>query len=122
MSKPVSQAFLDWNQTLVMQGSARANLECMHSFSTTDFRSDLAAIHVPTLIIHGDSDKTVPIDISAKKTAELIPHAEFKTYSGEPHGLFYTQKDILNDDLLQFITGFARNTGDFEQTMYQNTK
>jgi non-heme chloroperoxidase len=121
LSKPVSQAYLDWNQSLVMQGSARATLECLHSFSSTDFRKDLAAIQVPTLIIHGDSDKTVPIDISAKKTAVLIPHARFKIYGGEPHGLFYTQRDLLNDDLLSFITGFAKNPAGLAESTYQGS-
>jgi non-heme chloroperoxidase len=103
ITKPVSQAFLDWNQSIVMQASPRATLECLKSFSTTDFRADLKAIKIPTLIIHGDSDKTVPIDVSARKTAAMIPTADYKIYAGEPHGLFYTQKDSLNDHLLEFI-------------------
>ena len=86
-----------------MQASPYATLECLKSFSSTDFRSDLKAIKVPTLIIHGDNDKTVPIDMSAKKTVEIIPTTEFKIYAGEPHGLFYTQKDSLNDHLVEFI-------------------
>ncbi len=107
LSKPVSHAFLDWNQSLVLQASVRATLECLRSFSTTDFRKDLPKIKVPTLIIHGDNDKTVPIDLSARKSAELIPGAEFKIYAGEPHGIFYTQKDSLNQHLIDFI--FDRN-------------
>ncbi len=103
ITKPVSQAFLDWNQSIVMQASPRATLECLKSFSTTDFRTDLKAIKIPTLIIHGDNDKTVPNDVSARKTAAMIPTADYKIYAGEPHGLFYTQKDSLNDHLLEFI-------------------
>jgi non-heme chloroperoxidase len=103
LSKPVSQAFLDWNQSIVMQASPRATLECLKSYSSTDFRSDLGKINVPALIIHGDSDKTVPIDVSGRKTATMIPAADYKIYAGEPHGLFYTQKDSLNDHLEDFI-------------------
>ena len=103
LNKPVSQAFLDWNQALVMQGSPRATLECMKSYSTTDFRMDLPKINVNTLIIHGDNDKTVPIDLTARKAAKQIPGAELKIYAGEPHGIFYTQKNSLNQNLIDFI-------------------
>jgi pimeloyl-ACP methyl ester carboxylesterase len=111
LSKPVSQAFLDWNQSVLMQASPHATRECLKSFSTTDFRDDLEKINVPTLIIHGDSDKNVPIEISGRKTSGLVPGAVFKIYAGEPHGLFYTQKDSLNDHLLEFILeGHADDT------------
>jgi pimeloyl-ACP methyl ester carboxylesterase len=103
LNRPVSQAFLDWNQALVMQASPRATLECMKSYSTTDFRMDLQKINVNTLIIHGDNDKTVPIDLTARKAAKQIPGAELKIYAGEPHGIFYTQKDSLNQNLIDFI-------------------
>jgi non-heme chloroperoxidase len=86
-----------------MQASPHATLQCLKSFSSADFSEDLTKINVPTMIIHGDSDKNVPIEISGGKTANLIPGAIYKIYAGEPHGLFYTQKDSLNDHLLEFI-------------------
>jgi pimeloyl-ACP methyl ester carboxylesterase len=103
LSKPVSQAFLDWNQSIVMQASPHATMECLKSFSSTDFREDLGKINVPTFIVHGDSDKNVPIEISGRKTSGMIPGAVYNIYAGEPHGLFYTQRDSLNDQLLEFI-------------------
>ncbi len=57
---------------------------------------------VPTLIIHGDDDKTVPIESSSERTAKMIPNAEYKIYEGAPHGLFYTHKEKLNEDLINF--------------------
>lgn len=99
----VSQPLLDWNQMLCLMSSARATTECVHSFSETDFRQDVLKINVPTLIIHGDTDKTVPINASGNKTAELLPHAKYIIYSGAPHGLFVTEKDRLNKDLIDFI-------------------
>ncbi|HEY4154415.1 MAG TPA: alpha/beta hydrolase [Puia sp.] len=105
LNKSVSPDFLNWNQSLVMQASPKATTECIHSFSETDFRNDISKINVPALIIHGDRDKIVPIEISSKKTAQLMPEAVFKIYENEPHGLFYTQKDRLNQDLLDFIVG-----------------
>jgi pimeloyl-ACP methyl ester carboxylesterase len=60
-------------------------------------------ITVPVLIIHGDADKTVPINISGNKTAELLPNAKYIVYPNAPHGLFITEKEKLNADLLSFI-------------------
>ena len=64
----------------------------------------MAAFTVPTLVIHGDADATVPLDIAGRRAAEMIAGAELKIYAGAPHGLFITAKDRLNDDLLAFIT------------------
>ncbi len=99
----VSQATLNWNQTLCLMSSQKATTACVRSFSETDFRTDVAKITVPTLIIHGDADKTVPIAVSGARTAQLIPHAEYIVYEDAPHGLFITEKDRLNADLINFI-------------------
>jgi pimeloyl-ACP methyl ester carboxylesterase len=60
-------------------------------------------IQVPTLIIHGDQDNNVPIEISSKKASELIPNNTFLVYKNAPHGLFYTERDRLNKDLIEFL-------------------
>ncbi len=105
LSKKVSQEMLQWALQMAMMGSARATLACANAFATTDFRRDMPAFDVPTLIIHGTADETVPIDSSARVAAELIGHAHLIEYDGEPHGLHATSKDRLNADLLAFITG-----------------
>jgi non-heme chloroperoxidase len=105
LNHPVSQELLDWNQSHCMMSSAKATVDCVRSFSETDFREDVAKINVPTLIIHGEADKTVPIAVSGNKTATLLPHAQYLVYEGAPHGLFITEKDKLNTDLLDFIGG-----------------
>ena len=58
---------------------------------------------MPILIIHGESDKTVPIKVSSDRTSEMLPGAEYIVYEGAPHGLFITQKERLNENLIQFI-------------------
>ena len=100
----VSADFLQWSTNLAMLGSPKATLDCVRAFSETDFRADLKTLTVPTLIVHGDADATVPIKVSAEQTVKLVPHAELKVYSGAPHGLFYTARDQLNADLLAFLT------------------
>jgi pimeloyl-ACP methyl ester carboxylesterase len=86
----------------------KSGLDCVRAFSETDFRADLRAFDLPTLIIHGDADSTVPIENSADLTASLVAGSQLITYPGAPHGLFFTAKDKLNHDLLTFVTGRDR--------------
>ncbi len=103
MSHPVSDEYLNWTRSLAMQASLKATLACAGSFATTDFRPDLAAVTVPTLIIHGTNDATVPIDASGRAAAKAIPSASLIEYEGAPHGLFATHKEQLAKDLLAFL-------------------
>ncbi len=99
----VSNEILEWARSAGMLASPKATIDCVRAFSETDFRADLPTINVPTLIIHGDSDQTVPLEKSGQKAAKLVPDAELKIYKGEPHGLFHTARDRLNADLLAFV-------------------
>jgi pimeloyl-ACP methyl ester carboxylesterase len=103
INRPLSTSLLEYYKMLCTFASPRATLKCAESFSTTDFRDELDSINVPTLIIHGDADKIVPIDLTSKKAAESIRNNTYIVYEGEPHGLFYTERDRLNSDLLNFL-------------------
>lgn len=103
LNKPLSTPLLENYRNLCAVASPRATLQCAVSFSTTDFRGDLPKVNVPTLVIHGDADKTVPIEISGAKSAKAIANAQYIVYEGAPHGLFYTEKDRLNKDLISFL-------------------
>ena len=112
LNAAVSAEMLDWAQTHALMASPKATLDCVRAFSETDFRADMKAFSMPTLIIHGDDDQTVPIDVSARRAAAMIPGAVLKEYDGAPHGLFVTHKDMLNADLAAFIgTGTVATTG-----------
>jgi non-heme chloroperoxidase len=88
-----------------MQGALKPQLDSIREFSESDFHADLAKIDVPTLVIHGDDDQIVPIDISGRLTAKLIAGAELKVYPGGAHGLAQIQQDRFNADVLAFIRG-----------------
>ena len=103
LSHPVSAELIDWARTQAMQASLRATLECAEAFATTDFRSELSAFNVPTLIIHGTADATVPIDASARPAHAGIAQSTLIEYDGAPHGLFATHKHRLTADLLDFV-------------------
>jgi pimeloyl-ACP methyl ester carboxylesterase len=103
LNHAVSSETLQWQHNLAMMASPKATIDCVRAFSETDFRRDMDAFTVPTLIIHGDADQTVPIAASGDVTARLIPGARYEVYPGAPHGLFVTHKDRLNTNLLNFI-------------------
>ncbi len=105
LSQPVSDEALHLSWITAMQAGLRPTLLSAQAFATTDFRPDLASFRVPTLIIHGTSDKTVPIDATGRAVARAVPHATLLEYDGEPHGVFATQTDRLTRDIIDFVSG-----------------
>ncbi len=99
----VSQGVIDafWMQGM-MAGHKNA-YDCIAAFSATDFTEDLKQLDVPTLILHGDDDRIVPIDASARAAAKLVEGSKLVVYAGAPHGLTATHKERLNADLLAFV-------------------
>lgn len=103
LDHPVSQGQVDWAWWAQNQAGLKPILECATAFGTTDFRPDLAHFHVPTLIVHGTGDKTVPIDAAGRAAAAGIAHAQLVEYDGAPHALTTTQSDRFTRDLLTFL-------------------
>jgi non-heme chloroperoxidase len=99
----VSQGMLDQFWLWSMQGGLNNVYDSIKAFSETDFHEDLRKFDVPTLIMHGEDDQIVPINISGKRSASLIKGAEELFYPGLPHGLTATHADLVNADLLKFL-------------------
>jgi non-heme chloroperoxidase len=91
-----------WRQG--MMGGAQAHYDCIKVFSETDFTEDLKTITVPVLILHGDDDQIVPFADSGPLSAKLVKRATFKVYPGGPHGVCQTDPEMVNRDLLAYIT------------------
>ena len=91
-----------WRQG--MMGGAKAHYDCIKAFSETDFTDDLRIISVPTLVMHGEDDQIVPIADSAELSVKLLKQGMLKTYTGLPHGMCTTHPEVINADLLTFIT------------------
>jgi non-heme chloroperoxidase len=105
LSSPVSDAVVAWSCDLAMQASLPATLACAKAFATTDLRGDLASFTVPTLIIHGTADATVPIEASARAAAKGIAGSTLLEYEGGPHGLLASHQPRLIDDVLEYLKG-----------------
>ncbi len=103
ITKAVSDGVLDATFNMAMLAGLWPTLACVDAFSATDFRADMAAFDLPTLILHGTDDRTVPIDISARVAARLIPHAEVIEYEGAAHGLLATNAADVVRDVLAFL-------------------
>lgn len=102
---PVSEAAIHnaWRQA--MMAGLKPTVACVRAFSETDFRPDLKGFTMPTLIIHGVEDRTVPIDLTARAAAKAIEGAKLVEYDDGAHGLFESHKQRLIEDLLEFLRG-----------------
>ncbi|TPV42653.1 alpha/beta fold hydrolase [Bacillus dicomae] len=99
----VSEPFRLYNWDIAASASPKGTLDCITAFSKTDFRKDLEKFNIPTLIIHGDSDATVPYEYSGKLTHEAIPNSKVALIKGGPHGLNATHAKEFNEALLLFL-------------------
>jgi len=99
---PVSAETMQWWTNMVLKCSLRVLLDLHRMFTETDFRSELSKISLPTVIIHGDSDTSAPIERTGRKTARLISGSQLKVYEDAAHGLPIMHMERLNQDLLAF--------------------
>lgn len=92
--------YLSW-----MSGAMASPIACRDCVTAweTDFRDDLPSVRVPALIVHGDSDRIVPIEASGRRTHEMIEGSRLVVVAGAPHGLNWTHAEKLNKALLDFL-------------------
>lgn len=88
---------------LCLQSDQTAALGCMKAFGTTDFRDDIKKVSVPTLVIHGDSDGTVPFEGSGKRTHAAIAGSELVVLTDAPHGCNVSHPEQFNEALIAFL-------------------
>ena len=91
---------LSWN--VGASASFKGTLDCVQAW-LTDFRKDLARISVPTLVLHGDSDRILPAEVTAMRTRELVRGSRLAVIEGGPHGLTWTHAEKVNKELLDFL-------------------
>ena len=97
-----SPAMMRWGAGL-LQTPVPIALACARAMVEEDFRAEMRGIDVPTLIVHGDRDRSAPVELTGKPSAELIPGCRLLVYEGAPHGLMFTHMDQLHADILQFV-------------------
>jgi non-heme chloroperoxidase len=100
-----SADLLAWSKWIAWGASPLATHRCITAFGTTDFRQDLPGIAVPTLIVHGDADRIVPIDISARRAHAAIDGSRLEVIPGAPHGMAATHGPRLTELMVEFARG-----------------
>jgi non-heme chloroperoxidase len=91
---------LSWN--IAAGASPKGTLDCVSAW-LTDFRKDLLRADVPTLVVHGDADRILPLAATGKRTHEMVKGSRLAVIKGGPHGLNWTHAEELNRDLVEFL-------------------
>jgi pimeloyl-ACP methyl ester carboxylesterase len=92
-----------FSKWMAWAASPIATERCVTAFGETDFSADLARFDVPTLIVHGDADKVVPIAASAERAAKMVRGSRLEVIPGAPHGFAATHADRLNALMVDFL-------------------
>lgn len=100
--KRVSNEAVQFSWNIGAGASPKGTLDCVSAW-LTDFRNDLARIDVPTLVVHGDADRILPINSTGKRIHELVKGSRLVVIEGGPHGLNWTHADQVNRELLDFL-------------------
>jgi len=103
LGHPVSDEVVRHSWMTAMMAGLRPTLLAAQAFATTDFRPDLAAFTLPTLVLHGTADKTVPIEATAHEVVRAVPHAQLVEYPGDAHGLLAIRPERVIEDLTAFF-------------------
>ena len=102
LGKRISDQAIHASWNVAASASATASLACVPTWHE-DFRNDVAKIDVPTLVIHGDADRIVPISAAGHRTAKLINGAELVVIKDGPHNIGWTHADEVNSALTNFL-------------------
>lgn len=98
----VSDQAVQFSWNIAAGASPKGTLDCVSAW-LTDFRKDLERISVPTLVIHGDADRILPLDATGKRTHHLVKGSILVVIPDGPHGLNWTHAEQLNAELLHFL-------------------
>ncbi|GAB2490451.1 bromoperoxidase [Comamonas humi] len=99
----VSEAQRGYARMIAAFASAKGTHDCIGAFSRTDFRADLEKIDVPTLVLHGDSDQIVPLEVSGARTHQAIKGSKLHVIKNGPHGCNLSHADEFNQALTAFL-------------------
>lgn len=107
LGKRVSEEVVRASWNIAAGASATASLACVQTW-LEDFRKNLTRVNVPTLVIHGDDDRIVPLAAAGQRTAKLVKGARLVVVRGGPHCITWTHADEVNAELIRFLGGASR--------------
>jgi pimeloyl-ACP methyl ester carboxylesterase len=98
-----SPGLVDWTTRMIVDTPLRVLLETLKLNTNVNMTEELRKVGVPTLIVQGDQDASAPLELTGRKTAALIDGAELAVYPGAGHGLYASDHQALNTDIVAFI-------------------
>ena len=107
LGKRVSEDVVRASWNIAAGASATASLACVSTW-LEDFRKNLTRVNVPTLVIHGDDDRIVPLAAAGQRTGKLVKGARLVVVRGGPHCIPWTHADEVNAELVRFVGGASR--------------
>ena len=102
--KLVSERVLEANWNVAVGASPAGTLACVDAW-IEDFRKDIPRNTVPTLILHGDADRILPPDATARRQAKMIKGARLVELPEGSHGVLWTHAERINSELVSFLAG-----------------
>jgi pimeloyl-ACP methyl ester carboxylesterase len=102
LGKLISEEAVRLSWSIASQASPKGTYDLVGAWGT-DFREDLKMLELPTLVVHGDADRILPVAVSGRRTHALIKNSQYVEIPGGPHGLNWTHADALNRALLEFL-------------------
>ena len=102
LGKRISEQAVEASWNVAASASATASLACVPT-GYEDFRKDVPRINIPTLIIHGDADRMVPIKAAGEKTAKLVTGTRLAAIKDGPHAVNWAHAGEVNAELLNFL-------------------
>jgi len=100
-----SPGLVDWTTRMIVDTPLRVLLKMLLLNTNVNMAGELQKIQVPTLVLHGDQDASAPIELTGRKTAALLGSAALRVYPGAGHGLYASDHEAVNADILAFIGG-----------------
>lgn len=100
--KRISDAVVRLSWNIAATASPKGTLDCVSAWGT-DFRADLQRIDVPTLVVHGDADRILPLAATGTPTQQAVKGSRLVVVKDGPHGLNWTHAEEVNRELLKFV-------------------
>lgn len=107
----VSAELVDDGVRTILQTPLEVQIACLRAFALADLTDELAALTLPVLMLHGTADASAPIEITARPTAKLVPHAELVELPDAGHGIYVTDREAVHARLVPFLAATARSPG-----------
>lgn len=101
--KPVSPNLIDWTRRDCESASMYAVIALQRHVFHGDNRRFINEIDVPTLVMHGASDFSAPVEICGRPTAGAIALSKYIEFPDAGHGMYASHHEAVNTELVRFF-------------------